>query len=169
MEYTSFGFSGFDADAVGTGTRRTVRSGHFCFGSDSSAFGFCSNFPVVCADATGLPRKAAAVRGTRRREGTTLASLSLASPETRAREKGDARARYMVNFPTAVALFFVGSAIATVLPRPLQEDRRATTGYKKHKRWKGAGGGAKKTTTPTSSSGSGGGAKRGRGGGSKKG
>jgi hypothetical protein len=71
----------------------------------------------------------------------------------------------MVNFPTAVALFFVGSAIATVLPRPLQEDRRATTGYKKHKRWKGAGGGAKKTTTPTSSSGSGGGAKRGRGGG----
>ena len=146
-----------------------MRSGHNCFGSDSSAFGFCSNFPVVCSDATRLPRKAAAVRGTRRREVTTLASLSLASPETRAREKGDARARYMVNFPTAVALFFVGSAIATVLPRPLQEDRRATTGYKKHKRWKGAGGGAKKTTTPTSSSGSGGGAKRGRGGGSKKG
>ena len=34
-------------------------------------------------------------------------------------------------------LFLLGGAIATILPRPLQEDRRATSGFKKHRRAKG--------------------------------
>ena len=37
----------------------------------------------------------------------------------------------------AALLFLLGGAIATLLPRPLQEDRRATSGFKKHKRARG--------------------------------
>jgi hypothetical protein len=33
-----------------------------------------------------------------------------------------------------VGLFMIGAAIAAALPRPLQEDRRATNEYRKQKR-----------------------------------
>jgi|AntAceMinimDraft_12_1070368.scaffolds.fasta_scaffold29286_2 hypothetical protein len=39
-----------------------------------------------------------------------------------------------MNPVAAVGLFLLGGALAALLPRPLQEDRRATSGFKKHKR-----------------------------------
>jgi hypothetical protein len=38
-----------------------------------------------------------------------------------------------MNVVAAAALFLLGGAIAALLPRPLQEDKRITTGFKKHK------------------------------------
>lgn len=37
----------------------------------------------------------------------------------------------------AALLFLLGGAIATLLPRPLQEDKRAASSLKKHKHAKG--------------------------------
>jgi hypothetical protein len=47
------------------------------------------------------------------------------------RAVADARA---MNPAVYVGLFMIGAAIAAALPRPLQEDRRATNEYRKQKR-----------------------------------
>ena len=56
--------------------------------------------------------------------GSLLRSLGL-------RAVADARA---MNPAVYVGLFMIGAAIAAALPRPLQEDRRATNEYRKQKR-----------------------------------
>lgn len=56
--------------------------------------------------------------------GGSLRSLGL-------RAVADARA---MNPAVYVGLFMIGAAIAAALPRPLQEDRRATNEYRKQKR-----------------------------------
>lgn len=38
-----------------------------------------------------------------------------------------------MNPATGAALFLFGAAVAALLPRPLQEDKRVTSGYKKHR------------------------------------
>lgn len=60
-------------------------------------------------------------------------------------EGAHGHSRKSMNPVGAAALFLLGGAIAALLPRPLQEDKRVTSGYKKHKHSREEVGRARKT------------------------